>query len=42
MEIFKWIKGYNESDTGKVLRLSQQDRIHSNGFKQGSLDLGKK
>ncbi|XP_050711202.1 uncharacterized protein LOC126995577 [Eriocheir sinensis] len=33
IEVFKWVKGYNKGDISKVLRISQQDRTRSNGFK---------
>ena len=33
IEVFKWVKGYNKGDLGKVLILSEHDRTRSNGFK---------
>ena len=33
IEVFKWVKGLNEEDVGKVLTISSQDRTRSNGFK---------
>ena len=32
-QVFKWVKGFNKGDVGKVLRISSQDRIRNNGFK---------
>ncbi len=33
IEVYKWVKGFNKGDISKVLRISQQDRTRSNGFK---------
>ena len=34
IEVFKWVKGFNKGDVGKVLTISSQDRTRSNGFKR--------
>ncbi len=33
IEIYKWMKGYNKGDVNKVLIVSEQGRMRSNGFK---------
>ena len=33
IEVFKWVKGFNKGDVGKVLMISSQDRKKNNGFK---------
>ena len=33
IEVFKWIKGYNKGEVGKVLTAINQGRTRSNGFK---------
>ena len=33
IEVFKWVKGFNKGDVGKVLMVSSQDRTKNNGFK---------
>ena len=33
IEVYKWVKGFNEGDVGKVLTVSNQDRTRSNRFK---------
>ena len=33
IEVFKWYRGYNKGDVSKILRISNQDRTRSNGFK---------
>ena len=33
---FKWYRGYNEGDEGKMLRISSQDRVRNSGFKTES------
>ena len=33
IEVFKWMTGVNEGDVSKVLRIHQQDRTRTNGFK---------
>ena len=33
IEVFKWMKGFNKGDVGKVLTVSSQERTRINGFK---------
>ena len=33
IEVFKYVKGFNKGDVGKVLTVSSQDRTRNNGFK---------
>ena len=33
IKVFKWVKGFNNGDVGKILTISSQDRTRSNGFK---------
>ena len=33
IEVFKWVKGFNKGDVGKVFMISSQDRTRNNGFK---------
>ncbi|ORD92985.1 hypothetical protein ECANGB1_2036 [Enterospora canceri] len=33
IEVFKWVKGFNKGDVGKVLTISSQDRTRNYGFK---------
>ena len=33
IEVFKWYRGFNKGDVSKILRISNQDRTRSNGFK---------
>ena len=33
IEVFKWVKGFNKADVGKVLTISSQYRTRNNGFK---------
>ena len=34
IEVFKWVKGFNKGDVGKVFTMiSRQDRTRNNGFK---------
>ena len=33
IEVFKWMKGINKGDIGRVLKISMQDRTRTNGFK---------
>ena len=33
IEVFKWVKGFNKGDVGKVFMISSQDRTRSNGYK---------
>ena len=33
IELFKWVKGFNKGDVGKVFMISIQDRTRNNGFK---------
>ena len=32
IEVFKWVKGFNKADVGKVLTISSQDRTRNNRF----------
>ena len=38
IEVFKWVKDFNEGNVGKVLTVSK-DRTKSNGFKLENVDL---
>ena len=33
IEVFKWLKGFNKGDVGKVLTINSQDKTRNNGFK---------
>ena len=33
IEVFKWVKGFNKREVGKVFTISSQDRTRNNGFK---------
>ena len=33
IEVFKWVKGFNNWDVEKALMISSQDRTRNNGFK---------
>ena len=33
IEVFKWVKGFNKGDVGKILMISSHDRTRINGFK---------
>ena len=33
IKVFKWVKGFNKGDVGKVLTITRQDRARNNGFK---------
>ena len=33
IQVFKWVKGFNKEEVGKVLTISSQDRTRNNGFK---------
>ena len=33
IEVFKWVKGFNKGDVGKILTISRQDRTRNNRFK---------
>ncbi len=45
IEVYKWMKGYNEEDINKALILRGQSRTRSNGFKldifRFNKDIGK-
>ena len=45
IEVFKWSKGFNKSDITEVLKLSENDRTRTNGFKLDKFrfrkDIGK-
>ena len=34
IEVFKWVKGFDKENVGKVLTISSQDEKRNNGFKQ--------
>ena len=33
IEVFKWVKGFNQGDVRKVLTINNQDRTKNNGLK---------
>ena len=41
IEVFKWMKGFNKGEVGKIFTVSSQDRTRSNGFKLKKCRFGK-